>query len=105
MDTRPAGSTQETSARRTAEDVPLPGGDFQLFVQKLAYQALMTLGVVENPLTKKRDTNLAHAQMVIDDLMMLREKTQGNLKPEESQHLTQVVGELQRHFVALKSRG
>jgi hypothetical protein len=88
---------------RTAGDVPLPGGNFTLFVQKLAYQALMTLGVVENPLTKKREANLPHAQSVIDDLMMLREKTAGNLSPSESEHLTQVLSELQRHFVSLKS--
>ncbi len=89
---------------RTAEDMPLPGGSFTLFVQKLAYQALITLGVVENPLTRRREPNLPHAQTVIDDLMMLREKTRGNLAPDEEQHLTQVVGDLQRHFVQLRQQ-
>jgi hypothetical protein len=87
---------------RTAEDVPLPGGDFKLFVQKLGFQALITLGVLENPLTKTREPNLVHAQNVIDDLMMLRDKTRGNLEEAEAELLTQVIGELQRHFVALK---
>jgi hypothetical protein len=87
---------------RTAEDVPLPGGDFKLFVQKLGFQALITLGVLENPLTKTREPNLVHAQNVIDDLMMLRDKTRGNLEETEAELLTQVIGELQRHFVALK---
>jgi len=95
----------QPSRPRTAEDVPLPGGSFTLFVQKLAYQALITLGVVENPLTRKRETNLAHAQTVIDDLMMLRDKTRGNLAAEEEQHLTHVVGDLQRHYVQLKQQG
>jgi hypothetical protein len=90
---------------RTAEDLPLPGGSFTLFVQKLGYQALITLGVVDNPLTRKREPNLAHAQSVIDDLMMLREKTRGNLAPDEEQHLARVVGDLQRHFVLLKQQG
>lgn len=93
------------AAPRTAADLPLPGGNFALFVQKLGYQALITLGVVENPLTRKREPNLPHAQSVIDDLMMLREKTRGNLAPDEDQHLTQVVGDLQRHFVLLKQQG
>lgn len=87
---------------RTAEDVPLPGGSFPLFVQKLGYQALITLGVLENPLTRKRESNLVHAQNVIDDLMMLRDKTRGNLEQSEEELLTQVIGELQRHFVSLK---
>jgi hypothetical protein len=90
------------SKARTAADAPLPGGSFMLLVQKLAYQALITLGVVDNPLTQKREPNLAHAQSVIDDLMMLRDKTRGNLTPDEAQHLAQVLGDLQRHFVQLK---
>ena len=94
-----------SAGTRTAEDEPLPGGNFTLFIQKLGYQALITLGVLENPLTQKREPNLAHAQSVIDDLMMVRDKTRGNLTPEEDQHLTQVVGDLQRHFVLLKQKG
>lgn len=91
----------QRNERRTAEDLPLPGGDFRLLVQKLGYQALIALGVVENPLTRTRQPNLGHAQGVIDDLMMLREKTRGNLSSEEEQHLTQVVGDLQQHYVKL----
>jgi hypothetical protein len=34
--------------------------------------------------------------------MMLRDKTRGNLEETEAELLTQVIGELQRHFVALK---
>jgi len=94
----------DTSTRRTAEDAPLPGGDFRLFLQKLGYQALIALGVLENPLTKARTAHLGHAQGLIDDLMMLRAKTRGNLEPEEDQHLEQVIGELQRHFVHLKQQ-
>jgi hypothetical protein len=96
--------TQSEQEKRTAADVPLPGGDFRLFVQKLGYQALIAMGVVENPLTKSRDANLGHAQTVIDDLMMLREKTKGNLSDEEEQHISGVIGDLQRHYVMLKQK-
>jgi len=97
-------SAAEDPAPRRAEDVPLPGGDFKLFVQKLGYQALIAMGVVENPLTRTRQTHLGHAQTLIDDLMMLRDKTRGNLEEEEQQHLTGVVGDLQRHFVQLREQ-
>ena len=97
-------STEPRTAKK-AEDLALPGGNFTLLVQKLGYQALITLGVVENPLTRTREPNLAHAKSVIDDLMMLREKTKGNLTGDEEQHLTGVLGDLQRHFVTLKQRG
>ena len=88
--------------RATAEDLPLPGGNFRLFVQKLGYQALISMGLVENPLTRTRQTNLPQAQSVIDDLMMLRDKTRGNLEPDESAHIDKVVGDLQHHFVKLR---
>ncbi len=91
-------------ADRRAEDVPLPGGDFRLFVQKLGYQALISMGIVENPLTKTRETNLALAQGVIDDLMMLRDKSRGNLEEEEEQHLNAVIGDLQKHFVVIQDK-
>jgi hypothetical protein len=94
----------EGEQARTAEDLPLPGGDFRLFVQKLGYQALISLGIVENPLTREHGTNLAMARGVIDDLMMLRDKTEGNLTEEEAAHIQSVVGEVQQHFVALRER-
>ena len=91
----------EKRSERVAENMPLPGGDFRLFIQKLGYQALISMGIVENPLTKLRDTNLGMAKGVIDDLRMLRDKSRGNLEDDEQQHLDAVIGDLQKHFVAL----
>jgi len=95
--------TSETAGRK-AEDLPLPGGDFRLFIQKLGYQALIGMGVLENPLTKTKNANLDQARMVIDDLLMLRDRTRGNLQDDEEEHLERVVGDLQRHFVELSQR-
>ena len=50
----PASQERETS---TAEQIPLPGGNFRLFVQKLGYQSLISMGLIENPLTRTRDQN------------------------------------------------
>lgn len=94
----------DPEVRPSAVEVQLPGGDFRLFVQKLAYQALIALGVLENPLTRSRAANLGHAEGLIDDLRMLRERTRGNLGIEEREHLDQVVGELQRHLVQLRQQ-
>ncbi len=88
----------------SAEDLSLPGGDFRLLVQKLAYQALIGMGVLENPLLRTKDANLPQARAVIDDLIMLRGKTRGNLEPEEEDHLDRVIGDVQRHFVALSDK-
>lgn len=82
--------------------MPLPGGDFRLFVQRLAYQALIALGVVDNPLTRAREPHPENARAVLADLTMLQDKTSGNLSTEEADHLEQVLRELNRHFEALE---
>ena len=94
-----ADPTHETE--RSASDVPLPGGDFRLFVQKLGYQALIALGVLDNPVTGERTANPEGARTVLDDLAMLAEKTRGNLTDEEDAHLRQVLEQLARHREAV----
>jgi len=89
----------------SADSTALPGGDFRLFVQKLGYQALISLGVIDNPLTGTCQTNVEQAKGVIDDIRMLRDKTRGNLEAEEETHLADVVANLERHFAAVVNAG
>jgi hypothetical protein len=81
-------------SERTAADMPLPGGNFRLFVQRLGLIGLQSLGLVENPLTSTRQVHLGNARMTVDDLLMLREKTEGNLEPEERAHLDKLIDDL-----------
>ena len=84
-----------SAAPRRADDLPLPGGSFRLLVTRLSFQAMICMGVLENPVTKTKEVNLANARMLVDDLVMLREKTRGNLDPDERAHLDKVIGDLQ----------
>ena len=43
--------------------------------------------------------DIAQAKYLIDTLMMLRDKTQGNLTPEEEGVLSESISELQRVYV------
>lgn len=81
-----------------ASDLPLQGGNFQLFVQRLGYQALINLGVLENPLTREKTINLEHAEAVLQDLNMIADKTRGNLAEEEEEHLATVLDQLKGRF-------
>jgi hypothetical protein len=83
------------SELRRASDLPLPGGNFRLFATRLSFQAMISLGLIENPLTRTRSKNLANAQMLLDDLMMLRAKTAGNLEPDEHEHLEKVISDIE----------
>jgi hypothetical protein len=76
-----------------AERASLPGGDFRLFVTRLSFQTMMALGQIENPLTRTRQRNLGNARMLVDDLVMLREKCAGNLTPDELTHLEKVISD------------
>jgi hypothetical protein len=83
------------SELKKASDVRLPGGSFRLFVTRLSFQAMLSLGLLENPLTKTRSLNLPNAQMLLDDLLMLRAKTAGNLDPDETEHLDKVISDVE----------
>lgn len=79
---------------RRASDVPLPGGNFHLFVTRLSIQAMISMGILENPLTKRKEAMPGNARMLLDDLTMLREKTVGNLDGDEEAHLDKVIADL-----------
>ena len=74
--------------------------DFATFVMSLSQSAFYQLGEVPDPLTGKSELNLPAVHQTIDMLMMLKEKTTGNLTPEESKLIEQMIYELQMKYVA-----
>jgi len=61
--------------------------------------ALQQMGKLKNPITDKIERDLQQAQMSIDMLDMLEEKTRGNLTEEESRFLKEVLKELKLNYV------
>ena len=61
--------------------------------------ALQQLGKLVNPITSAVDRDLRQARITIDILEMVREKTAGNLSPEEKRLLDAVLTELQMNYV------
>ncbi len=78
--------------------------DFIFFVTSLSLQASIDLGVVPNPATNKKEENLVQAKFLIDTLGMLKEKTKGNLTPEETNFMENVLYELRMQYIA-KTQG
>ena len=87
-----------------AGDLPLPGGNFRLFITRLSYQGLMSLGMLENPVTGTKAVILENARMIIDDLQMLQDKTSGNLDPDEKEHLDKLVRDLERAYEEIEKQ-
>jgi len=83
---------------------PPPEPDFSFFVTTLSLQASIDLGEVPNPVTNKKEENLIQAKFLIDTLGMLKEKTKGNLSPEEANFLENVLYELRMQYIE-KTRG
>lgn len=65
----------------------------------LGTQAIIALGLVENPLTKKIEKDREVARFNIDMLRTLREKTKGNLSEAEDKLLNGIIHDLQLKFV------
>ncbi|MBZ0273944.1 DUF1844 domain-containing protein [bacterium] len=74
--------------------------NFDTLVFSLASQAMIFLGDVADD-EGKRHTDPALARQMIDLLGILREKTRGNLSPDEDRFLGDTLRDLRLHFVAV----
>jgi hypothetical protein len=99
----PPGMTSEKPPRQTRpERDPAPGDiDFPTFILSLASSVQISMGLVPNPMTGGIETDLMHAKQTIDILGMLEEKTTGNLAPEESGLLKQILFQLRMQYVEI----
>ncbi len=61
--------------------------------------AVMSLGLAPNPNTGKTEKDLNLAKFNIDLLVMLQEKTQGNLSEDEEKLVGHVINDLQVKYV------
>jgi hypothetical protein len=77
-----------------------PEPDFNFFVTTLALQASIFLGAIPNPATNKKEEDFTQAKFIIDTLGMLKEKTKGNLNPQEADLLENVLYELRLQYIS-----
>jgi len=79
-----------------------PSRQAALFLQLvlgLQQSAMMSLGKLMNPITRKIDRNLDAARDAIDTLAALESRTEGRLEPDEARVLRQVLSELRMNYV------
>ncbi len=77
----------------------LPPLDFSSIVFPIYTQALVKLGLLEDPQSGKLETNLEYAKRLIDILDLLRDRTKGNLEEEEEKFLEAVLSQLKLHYL------
>ena len=84
----------------TDEPTRDPAINFPAFVLSLAHTAAVHFGDIEDPASgEKQPVNVEAAQQMIDILVLLEEKTRGNLTAEERQLLDQLLFELRMRYV------
>jgi CTP-dependent riboflavin kinase len=86
-------------------DAAPPPVSFLAYVSGLVMAAAMYLGDQPDPVTGTVSVNLTSAGHAIDVLVMLQQKTQGNLTIEERQFLDQAVYELRVKYVEAAQKG
>jgi hypothetical protein len=72
---------------------------FMQLILGLQSSAWMLLGKVANPITGKEERNLEAAKATIDTLLMLKDKTKGNLSKNEDDLLSNILQQLQLNYV------
>jgi len=106
----PAAANEGTTSASREPDVAddeddLPGADdpagFPSFLMSIASNAASALGMMEHPVTHKREVDLELGKHWIDVLGMLEKKTRGNLLPQEQQILEGLLADLRMQFVSL----
>lgn len=85
--------------REKKEAQPLPPMDFTTFCLSLASSAMIHLGLAPTPESGKTEKSLPLAKQSIDILVLLEEKTRGNLTAEEAKLLSAVLYDLRLRFV------
>ena len=110
----PPSPPKSSSAQATADqgrtdrprnESPRPGpASFEQLVMSLATTAMFQLGLMPGPGGERIPADMPNAQRTVDLLQVLQEKTTGNLTPNESRLLDEVLYELRMTFVELQKR-
>ena len=99
-------SWKDTIAKEksTAKEPPAAPKNIQVhpifvnFIRSLGMQAMMFMGLLEEQ-SGAGQVNMEAAQEMIDILVAIKEKTAGNLAPQEDKLLTSLIADLQLKYV------
>jgi hypothetical protein len=97
----PAAGQQAPLAPEPAADIPKRSPAFENLVRMLGSNAAMVLGAYADPRTGQPMIDPDAARELIDMLDALREKTHGNLAPEEDTLLLDLLGKLKMTYLEI----
>ncbi len=103
--TEPTDIVDHAAELADLDEEDIPGADdpasFVNFLSTLATNAAASLGAVPHPATGKRALDLDTGKYWLDVLGMVREKTKGNLHPQEARLLDGLLADLRMQYVTM----
>jgi len=96
---REESAGREAGQRQATPEFPEPS--LVGLIGMLSTQAMVALGVIPNPATKKAEKQLPLARYFIDLISVLEQKTTGNLDREEAAALEETLHTLRMAYVQL----
>jgi hypothetical protein len=87
----------------TGQEAPLPEINFTDFLLSISTSTLIQLGEIPDPVTKQPVKQLPLAKQTIDLIGVLKEKTKGNLTPEEEKLIDYLLYDLRMRFIKAAS--
>ncbi len=97
---KPQAAAPNPAAGQQSKEPP-PELTFAAFLWSLSEQALAALGEIPDPTSGQVTNDLVLAQQMIDIIIMLRDKTRGNLDAHEQAMLKEILSGLQMKYVEL----
>jgi len=85
------------------QEAVLPEINFINFLFSISTSALIQLGEIEDPVSQQIAKNLPLAKQTIDLIGMLKEKTEGNLTPDEAKLIENILYDLRMRYVKATS--
>ncbi|MCK5237608.1 MAG: DUF1844 domain-containing protein [Deltaproteobacteria bacterium] len=77
----------------------LPTVNFSTFVLSLSTSAMISLGEIESPVSKKKEKSQPMARHSIDLIELLKEKTKGNLDENEEKLIDGILYDLRTRYL------
>ena len=101
---QPTAPATEAAPATEEADRELPPPDLIFLASTLYLQAMVSLGLLPNPLSNAPKRHLPQAKHAIDTLQVLDDKTAGNRTPAETAAIDAMLYELRMSFLAVKEK-
>lgn len=95
-------SSKQKNKKEEKQSEKLEKATFLSIILRLATGSYISLGLAEDPTTEKKNKDIEMAEYLIDSLIILKDKTKGNLNMEEEGYLNNIIQDLELKYVKEK---